>query len=120
MSARTPHSPRDFQPLPPHDFQVLLALAEGPRHAYGLAQATDAARDGMVRLELGSLYRVLARLTATGLIADDERVGAEGQEAKRRYYRLTPLGRRVAEAETARLQAVVRLARRRRLVPGKG
>ena len=62
---------------------------------------------------------VMARLTASGLIADDQREGGEGQEAKRRYYRLTPLGRRVAEAETARLQAIVRLARRRRLAPGK-
>lgn len=115
MPPRASSSPRDFQPLPPHDFQILLALAEGPRHAYGLAQAGDDPRDGTVRLELGSLYRVLARLTAAGLIADDERVAAEGQEAKRRYYRLTPLGRRVAEAETARLQAVVRLAKRRRL-----
>ena len=113
-------SPRDFQPLPPHDFQILLTLAERPRHAYGLAQAGENARDGTVRLELGSLYRVLARLTANGLIADDVREPGEGQEAKRRYYRLTPLGRRVAEAETVRLEAVVRLAKRRRLVPGKG
>ena len=110
--------PRNFQPLPPHDFQILLALAEGPKHAYGLAQAGDDARDGTVQLELGSLYRVLARLIATGLIADVVRRAADGQEAKRRYYRLTPLGRRVAEAETARLQAIVRLARRRRLAPG--
>jgi DNA-binding PadR family transcriptional regulator len=115
-----PQSPRDYLPLPPHDFQVLLALAAGPRHAYGLAQADDDAPDGTVRLELGSLYRVLARLTADGLIADDGREGTEGQEAKRRYYRLTALGRRVAEAETARLQAVVRLARRSRLAAGKG
>ena len=111
-------SPRDFQPLPPHDLQVLIALAAGPRHAYGLAQESEDARDGAVRLELGSLYRVLARLAASGLIADERGSGA-GQEAKRRYYRLTPLGRRAAEAETARLQAVVRLARRRRLAPRK-
>ena len=112
-------SARDFQPLPPHDLQVLIALADGPRHAYGLAQDSEDARDGVVRLELGSLYRVLARLTASGLIADDVRGGGEGQDAKRRYYRLTPLGGRVAEAETMRLQAVVRLAKRRRLVPGR-
>jgi DNA-binding PadR family transcriptional regulator len=115
-----PALPRDFQPLPPHDLQVLLALADGPRHAYGLAQDGENLRDGSVRLELGSLYRVLARLTASGLIADDAREAAEGPDARRRYYRLTTLGRRVAEAETARLQAVVRLARRRRLLPGKG
>ena len=115
-----PRSPRDYLPLPPHDFQVLLALAAGPSHAYGLAQGDDTAADGTVRLELGSLYRVLARLTAAGLIADDRREGAEGQEAKRRYYRLTAFGRRVAGAEAARLQAVVRLARRSRLAAGKG
>jgi len=111
-------SARDFQPLPPHDLQVLIALAAGPRHAYRLAQESEEPREGVVRLELGSLYRVLARLTASGLIADERGSGA-GQEAKRRYYRLTPLGRRVAVAETARLQAVVRLAKRRRLAPGK-
>jgi DNA-binding PadR family transcriptional regulator len=116
VSDSTP-SPRDFQPLPPHDLHVLIALAAGPRHAYGLAQESAEALDGTVRLELGSLYRVLARLTVGGLIADERGTGA-GQEAKRRYYRLTPLGRRVAEAETARLQAVVRFARRQRLVPG--
>lgn len=114
-----PPSPRDYLPLPAHDFQVLLALAEGPRHAYGLAHAEGETSDGIVRLELGSLYRVLARLTAAGLIESDGRDGAVGQEAKRRYYRLTTFGRRVAEAEAARLQAVVRLARRRRLASGK-
>ena len=112
-------SPRDFLPLSPYDFQILLALSQGPGHAYGLAQAGEDERDGTVRLDLGSLYRVLARLTASGLIADDVRETADGQEAKRRYYRLTPLGRRVAEAEAIRLQAVVRLAKRRRLVPGR-
>jgi DNA-binding PadR family transcriptional regulator len=102
------------------DDEVLLALADGPRHAYGLAQGESDASSGTVRLELGSLYRVLARLSTAGLIADDVRERAEGgQEGKRRYDRLTPLGRRVAEAETARLQAGVRLARRRRLSAGK-
>ena len=113
-------SPADLLPLPAHDFQILLALAEGARHAYGLAQAVESPAAGGLRLELGSLYRILARLTATGVIAED--VGpapADAREARRRYYRLTPLGRRVAQAETARLQAVVRLARRRRLAPGK-
>jgi len=112
-------SPKDLLPLPPHDFQVLLALAEGPRHAYGLAQADADAPNGTVRLELGSLYRVLARLTSAGLIADADAGNGEGQDTKRRYFRLTPFGRKVAGAEAARLEAVVRLARRRRLAPGK-
>jgi DNA-binding PadR family transcriptional regulator len=111
-------NPRDLLPLPSHDFQVLLSLAGAPRHAYGLSKAVAEQPDGGVRLEIGSLYRILARLTTAGVIeAFDPPAGAEGHEARRRYYRLTPFGRRVAEAETARLQAVLRLARRQKLVP---
>lgn len=114
-------SAADHLPLPPHDFQVLLVLADGPRHAYGLATAVENAKDGGVRLELGSLYRVLSRLTTVGLIARDDGPASAGagHEGRRRYYRITPLGRRVAEAEWTRLQAVVRGARRRFLAPGK-
>jgi DNA-binding PadR family transcriptional regulator len=73
-----------------------------------------------VRLELGSLYRILARLTALGVIASDaESAAAKDGDARRRYYRITPFGRRVAEAETARLEGVLALARRRKLAPGK-
>lgn len=111
--------PRSLLPLPPHDFQVLLALADAPRHAYGLASAVESAETGGVRLELGSLYRILARLTTLGVIADDGPGEGSPRETRRRYYRLTPFGRRVAEAESQRLQAVIRLARRRRFIPGK-
>ena len=112
--------PRDLLPLPPHDFHVLLALLEAPRHAYGLARAVDD-DDGSVRLEIGSLYRILARLTTAGLIEDfDPPAAAEGHEARRRYYRITTLGRRVAAAEADRLAGVLRLARRRHLLPSKG
>ena len=109
--------PRDLLPLAPQDFHVLIALAEAPRHAYGLAKAVEALPDGGVRLEIGSLYRILARLTTAGLIEDVEpRAAAGGHEARRRYYRITPFGRKVAEAESSRLQAVLRMARRSRLV----
>jgi DNA-binding PadR family transcriptional regulator len=112
--------PRALLPLPPHDFHVLLAFLEGPRHAYGLARAVDE-DNGAVRLEIGSLYRILARLTAQGLIEDLEPPSdAEGHEARRRYYRITPFGRQVATAEADRLTTVLRLARRRHLLPSKG
>jgi len=112
-------SPADFLPLPARDFQVLLALTEGPRHAYRLTQAVESPGAG-VRLELGSLYRILARLAAAGVIAEDAGPPpSDAREARRRYYRLTAFGRRVADAETARLQAVVRLALRRRLAAGR-
>lgn len=116
----TPPDPRALLPLPPHDLHVLLALLEGPRHAYGLSQAVDQV-DGDVRLEIGSLYRILSRLTNQGVIEDlDPPPGAEGHEARRRYYRITPFGRRVAAAEAERLATVVRLARRHKLLPSKG
>ena len=112
--------PRSLLPLPPHDLHVLLALLDGPRHAYGLSQAVDEA-DGDVRLEIGSLYRILARLTSLEVIEDfDPPEGAAGHEARRRYYRITPFGRRVAAAEAERLAGVLRLARRHRLLPSKG
>ena len=111
--------PRELLPLPPHDLHVLLALLEAPRHAYGLSQAVDDA-DGGVRLEIGSLYRILSRLTGQGLIEDfDPPPAAEGHEARRRYYRITSFGRRVAAAEAGRLAAVLRLARRHKLLPSR-
>ena len=112
--------PRDLLPLPPHDFHVLLSLTEAPRHAYGLSAAVTEGPRGGVRLEIGSLYRILSRLTSQGLIADFEPPpGAEGHEARRRYYRITPFGERVAAAEASRLEAVLREARRRKLLPSR-
>jgi len=109
----------DLLPLPSHDFQVLLTLAEAPRHAYGLAKAVEEQPDGGVRLEIGSLYRILARLTTAGLIEEGTPPGrgGGGHEARRRYYQLTAFGREVATAEATRLQAVLRLARRHNIVP---
>ena len=112
--------PRERLPLPPHDFHVLLTLLEGARHAYGLSAAAEEGEHG-VRLEIGSLYRILARLSGQGLIEDfDPPARAEGHAARRRYYRITPFGRRVAEAEAARLEAVLRHVRKQKLLPSGG
>jgi DNA-binding PadR family transcriptional regulator len=112
--------PHAFLPLPPHDFHLLVSLADGPRHAYGLAGAVEAQAPAGLRLEIGSLYRMLARLTSAGLIEEHEPASREGgHEERRRYYRLTPFGRRVAQAEAARLQAAISLARRHKLLPGR-
>ena len=113
--------PRECLPLPAHDFQVLLLLMEGPRHAYGLSTAVENSPGDAVRLEIGSLYRILSRLTGQGVIEDFmPSAGAQGHEARRRYYRITAFGRRVAQAEAARLDAVVRQARRHKLLPSGG
>jgi DNA-binding PadR family transcriptional regulator len=112
--------PRERLPLPPHDFHVLLTLLEAPRHAYGLSAAAEEGEHG-VRLEIGSLYRILARLTGQDLIESfDPSPDAEGHEARRRYYRITAFGRRVAAAEATRLEAVLRSARRQKLLPSSG
>ena len=113
--------PRDHLPLPPLDFHVLLALLEGPRHAYGLSSAVESNPGAGVRLEIGSLYRILSRLTPEGLIEDFyPPASAAGHEARRRYYRITPFGRQVVRAEASRLEAVLRQARKHKLLPSGG
>ena len=106
---------RSFLPLPPIDFQVLLTLSDGPCHAYGLATAVEDQAGRGVRLELGSLYRILTRLTKQGIIAEARcpQSTESGSGPKRRCYEITPFGRQVTRAETARLEAVLRVARRK-------
>jgi DNA-binding PadR family transcriptional regulator len=97
--------------LKPADFHILLALAEGPCHGYGIMKEVERESNGDVRLEIGSLYRLLARLLDSGLIEE-----AEGDE-RRRYYRISRAGRRVLKAEAARLAGLVDLFRARKLLP---
>ena len=114
---RDARDPRTFLPLPPLDFQVLLGLAGAARHAYGLATSVE--RDsGGARLELGSLYRILARLTTDGLIEETHPPRNEPRsDSRRRYYALTAFGRAVASAEANRLEALVQAARHHRFLP---
>ncbi len=102
--------PRDLLPLKPADFHILLALSQGPLHGYGVMKAVTRESAGEVRLELGSLYRLLARLLDLGLIA------AEESDGRRRDYALTSFGKRVLEAEARRLAGLVKLAPVRRLL----
>ncbi|HWZ30552.1 MAG TPA: helix-turn-helix transcriptional regulator [Bryobacteraceae bacterium] len=97
--------------LKPADFHILLALSDGPRHGYGIMKEVERESGGGVRLEIGSLYRLLGRLLDAGLIED-----ADGDE-RRRYYRISRLGRRVLKSEAERLAGLVDLIRARRLLP---
>ena len=106
---------RDFLPLSPQQFQILLALSDGDRHGYGIILEISARTAGSIRLGTGTLYTALAGLVDSALIAEPRRRPA-GDE-RRRYYRLTPLGRAVLEAETARLDALVKQARRKGVTP---
>lgn len=97
--------PNGFLPLSPHDFVVLLLLSEGPLHGYGIVKASREAK-GASSLELGSLYRIVRRMTRDGLI-EEAPVDQSLSSRKRRYYRATALGRAVARAEGRRLQALL-------------
>src|SRR5262245_46401245 len=97
-------------PLRPVEFHVLLSLAEGDRHGYGIMQ--DAKERGEAVPDVGTLYRALARMEDQGWIAAAAApADAEGDGERRRYYRITPLGIRVAKAEARRLEALTRAAR---------
>jgi DNA-binding PadR family transcriptional regulator len=97
--------PRQFLPLAPQDFQVLLLLSDQPLHGYGVVKAS-VDELGKATLELGSLYRIVSRMTKAGLI-EDVQVDQPDSKRQRRYYRTTDLGRRVARAEALRLQALL-------------
>lgn len=104
--------PADFLPVKPVQFQVLLALASGEQHGYGLVHDIDARGALPRRLDPGNLYKSLRALLEDGLIVEsDRRPAADLDDERRRYYRLTPLGRKVAEAEAERLARVASQAR---------
>ena len=106
-----------FVPLRPVEFQVLLSLAQGERHGYGIMQETRSLSDGATVLEPGTLYRALRRMLRAGLVVEAAgRPDPERADERRRYYRLTDLGRRVASAEAVRMQRLVSAARAQRLL----
>jgi len=102
-----------FLPLTPVVFEIALALAAGERHGYEIMQDVERRTDGRIVLHPGTLYRALGRLLEQGLIEElDERPAADRDDERRRYYRLSPLGRAVARAEVERLAGQVAAARR--------
>lgn len=92
-------------PLTPQVFHVLVALAERDLHGYAIMQDVSAGTNGKLRLSPGTLYGSIKRLLEQGLIIELE------NDARRRYYRLTPFGRKVAKAEASRLMELVDQAR---------
>jgi DNA-binding PadR family transcriptional regulator len=112
-----PSSPDRHLPLKPVDLELLIALADGELHGYGLVQAISRHTRGLVVLDPGNLYRVLKRLLADGLVVEAERRQDEGGgDDRRRYYRLTTLGGRVLAAELERLRSLVNAASARAIV----
>jgi len=109
--------PASQLPLTPVVLHILLALSAGERHGYAIAQEVEAITDGQVRMGPGTLYGSIQRMLAASLI-DELPARKRDDDERRRYYRMTPFGRRVLELELARLAEVVRLARSRDLLPG--
>src|SRR5262245_41578603 len=99
--------PQAYLPLPPATFQILLALADGALHGYAIMKH--------VMVGPGTLYGALKRLLAVGLVEEAGERADENDE-RRRYYRLTDLGVSVTRAEVQRLDAIVRAARRKKLI----
>jgi DNA-binding PadR family transcriptional regulator len=107
--------PEEFLPLKPHWFHLLLSLADQEQHGYGIMQEVLQRTSGKVRLWPATLYGTLKRLLDAKLIDESAaRPAAEEDDARRKYYRLTPLGRRVLEAESERLEELVRVMHAKR------
>ena len=117
MKRDLPDELRQLLPLTPAVFYVLFALADGEKHGYAIMQETSSLSDGKFRMGPGTLYTTLQRLLDLGLIEEIEGSGS-AVDSRRRYYRLTGHGRALLDSELERMDSVVRLARRRKLVPG--
>ena len=103
--------PTDLLPLSPAMFHVLVALADGDSHGYAIMKEVERFTSGAVHLSTGTLYGIIKRLLADGLIRE---TAARGDE-RRRSYGLTPFGKDVARAEAARLEQTIAIARRKPL-----
>ena len=110
-------NPESFLPLPPATFHILVALVQGDRHGYAIMQDVAAGTGGALKLNPGTLYTTIRRLLDQGLVVElDERPDPEEDDERRRYYRLSDMGRAVAKAEAVRLQQTLAFARHAGLV----
>jgi len=102
-----------FLPLKASWLHILIAVAAGRQHGYAIRQEVEERTEGRVRLWPATLYGALAQLVASGLLEEvaSGAAAAVDDDARRRYYGLTALGRRVLDAETRRLEELVRAAR---------
>jgi DNA-binding PadR family transcriptional regulator len=118
MSDTTLH-PHDMLPLTPAVFHILLALADGEKHGYSIMQEVARITDGAIQMGPGTLYGTIKRMLEAHLIEEtDERPDPEMDDERRRYYRLTAFGERVAQAEVERLSRLLNIAQSKRLTGG--
>ena len=101
-------------PLSPTTFHVLVAMAQGPRHGYAIAQEVEALTDGRIVMGPGTLYGSLQRMVAATLIEEADNPGEDGLHAgRRRYYSVTALGSAALRSEAERLLRAVHVAQER-------
>jgi DNA-binding PadR family transcriptional regulator len=106
-----------MEPLTPAVFHILLVLAEGERHGYGIMQQVAAETHSTFTMGPGTLYGTLKRMLGAGLVEEcGERTDPRLNEQRRKYYRLTEAGRRAAHEEALRMKELLRNARRKSLV----
>lgn len=107
-----PSSLDQFLPLKPDTFYILFVLLSGESHGYAIMREAAERSDGRVELQAGVLYRLLSRLLDDGLVAESQRrPAADADDQRRRYYRITALGKRVIAADADRMAALAEAAR---------
>ena len=119
-SRHATRNPDEFLPLTPAMFHILLALADSERHGYDIMQEVDQRTEGTVRLGPGTLYGSIKRMLADGLVEESgDRPDPELDDERRRYYRLTDFGYRVAKAEAERLSQLVKASVAKKLISAR-
>ena len=115
-----PVNPEDLLPLAVATFHILVAVADQDRHGYAIMQDVATRTNGALKLSPGTLYGSIRRMLDDGLIVElSDRERPEQDDERRRYYRITPFGRAVAQAEAARLATLLRQAKSVGLAPGR-
>jgi DNA-binding PadR family transcriptional regulator len=117
-SNRIPDDLQRLLPLTPAVFFILFGLADGEKHGYAIMQSVSQISDNQFRMGPGTLYSTIQRLLDLDLIKEMEGVGGQSDhEERRRYYKLTRMGKAILAADIRRMESVVRLARDKKLVP---
>jgi DNA-binding PadR family transcriptional regulator len=112
--------PDELLPLPVATFHILVAVADEDRHGYAIMQDVAARTGGGLKLSPGTLYGSIKRMLDDGLVVElGERQRPDRDDERRRYYRITPFGRAVAQAEARRLATLLRQAKAVGLAPGR-
>ncbi|HEX4794036.1 MAG TPA: helix-turn-helix transcriptional regulator [Humisphaera sp.] len=107
----------ESSPLTPAELQILLSLADGEQHGYGIMQEVAGRTDGRTKIGPGTLYGTIKRLLAAGMIVESaRRPDPRLDDQRRRYYRITAAGKRALAEEIRAMADIVALARKRRIL----